>query len=215
MKNLFLQLNDLLIKPLQRITRYELLIRDILKHTNRAGLTIEAQSLEKSLKIIRKVLKSINDLMVTRRMRNCEDKIPKQDTLLIYGTLKVIECNSDRRKASTMQRVQKLEVFMFDRVLIFTEIVGKKTQYTDPSYDYKSHIPVNMMSIEEIDNFGKKRFLIKSTDSQKSMSYICISEDKHNEWIEIITSQLEGLHDLGKMLENPLRFMEIGGRVSM
>lgn len=47
------QLCDLLIKPVQRIMKYELLIKDILKHTKRAGLIEEAEELERALNIMR------------------------------------------------------------------------------------------------------------------------------------------------------------------
>lgn len=47
------QLCDLLIKPVQRIMKYELLIKDILKHTRRAGLMEDADELERALNIMK------------------------------------------------------------------------------------------------------------------------------------------------------------------
>lgn len=47
------QLCDLLIKPVQRIMKYELLIKDILKHTKRAGLIEEANALAISLDLLK------------------------------------------------------------------------------------------------------------------------------------------------------------------
>lgn len=50
---IFFQLCDLLIKPVQRIMKYELLIKDILKHTKRAGLIEEGEELQRALNIMR------------------------------------------------------------------------------------------------------------------------------------------------------------------
>lgn len=49
----YFQLCDLLIKPVQRIMKYELLIKDILKHTKRAGLIDEGEELQRALNIMR------------------------------------------------------------------------------------------------------------------------------------------------------------------
>lgn len=43
---------DLLIKPIQRLTKYSLLIKDILKNTERAGILDEISSLEDALHVM-------------------------------------------------------------------------------------------------------------------------------------------------------------------
>lgn len=39
--------------------KYELLIKDILKHTKRAGLTSEAEELEKALNIMKVIIENL------------------------------------------------------------------------------------------------------------------------------------------------------------
>lgn len=51
--SLLLQLPDLLIKPVQRITKYELLFKNIYIHTERAGLTNELPILHDALAVIK------------------------------------------------------------------------------------------------------------------------------------------------------------------
>lgn len=48
-----LQLCDLLIKPIQRIMKYELLLRDIYKHTERAGLVQEIPNLQDAIYVMK------------------------------------------------------------------------------------------------------------------------------------------------------------------
>lgn len=48
-----LQLCDLLIKPIQRIMKYELLLRDIYKHTERAGLVQDLPSLQDAIYVMK------------------------------------------------------------------------------------------------------------------------------------------------------------------
>lgn len=47
------QLCDLLIKPVQRIMKYELLLRDYLKHTERAGLVNEIPNIQEAINVMK------------------------------------------------------------------------------------------------------------------------------------------------------------------
>ena len=67
-----LQLPDLLIKPVQRLMKYQLLLRDILKHTERAGLTQEAELLTKAVNIMTVVPKTADDMMHVGRIKGFE-----------------------------------------------------------------------------------------------------------------------------------------------
>lgn len=64
-----LQICDLLIKPVQRMMKYQLLLKDILKYTERAGLAAEAEALRQAYEIMIVVPKSANDMMDVGRLQ--------------------------------------------------------------------------------------------------------------------------------------------------
>lgn len=64
-----LQICDLLIKPVQRIMKYQLLLKDILKYTERAGLTSEAEQLRAAYEVMIIVPKNANDMMDVGRLQ--------------------------------------------------------------------------------------------------------------------------------------------------
>ena len=64
-----LTLCDLLIKPVQRIMKYQLLLRDIYKYTERAQLTTELESLRQATRVMHIVPKSANDMMDVGRLQ--------------------------------------------------------------------------------------------------------------------------------------------------
>lgn len=64
-----LQICDLLIKPVQRMMKYQLLLKDILKYTERAGLVAEAEALRQAYDIMIVVPKSANDMMDVGRLQ--------------------------------------------------------------------------------------------------------------------------------------------------
>lgn len=64
-----LQLCDLLIKPVQRIMKYQLMLKDILKYTERAELTTEAEPLRTAYQIMVDLPKAANDMMDVGRLQ--------------------------------------------------------------------------------------------------------------------------------------------------
>lgn len=64
-----LQLCDLLIKPVQRIMKYQLLLKDILKYTERAKRTDEIEPLRAAFNIMVVVPKMANDMMDVGRLQ--------------------------------------------------------------------------------------------------------------------------------------------------
>lgn len=82
-------------------------------------------------------------MMDVGRLQKFEGKITAQGKLLLHGVLSCLDCNDSERNTSSMQKPKDLQVFLFEQNIIFSDIVGKKTtQFTNPSYIYKSHIQV-------------------------------------------------------------------------
>ncbi|KAJ9574317.1 hypothetical protein L9F63_026035, partial [Diploptera punctata] len=130
-----LQLCDLLIKPVQRIMKYQLLLRDIYKYTERANLPSETESLRLAMQVMQVVPKAANDMMDVGRLQGFDGKITAQGRLLINETLVCCE------GASAFNfKGKELQVFLFEQIIIFSEAVGKKTQFTNPVYIHKAHI---------------------------------------------------------------------------
>lgn len=81
------------------------------------------------------------------RETNCslppQGKITAQGKLLLHGPLYCVEgASSSDKNSYNAQKPKELHVFLFEQNIIFAEIVGKKTQFTSPSYIYKAHIQV-------------------------------------------------------------------------
>lgn len=159
-----LQLCDILIKPVQRIMKYQLLLRDMFKYTERARLADEMEALGQAMHVMQVVPKAANDMMDVGRLQgfdvsvaqqqlllksgvilfvlSFQGKITAQGKLLLHGMLSCVE-----RPSTNTSRVppRDLHVFLFEQSIIFSEEVGKKTQFTSPVYVYKAHIQVKIM----------------------------------------------------------------------
>uniref|UniRef100_A0A671X1B5 Rho guanine nucleotide exchange factor 25-like n=1 Tax=Sparus aurata TaxID=8175 RepID=A0A671X1B5_SPAAU len=128
-----LQLNDLLIKPVQRIMKYQLLLKDFLKYYTKAGM--DTEELEKAVEVMCFVPKRCNDMMNVGRLQGFEGKITAQGKLLQQDTFTVTEQDS-----SFLSRAKERRVFLFEQMVIFSEPIDRKKGFSIPGYIFKNSI---------------------------------------------------------------------------
>ncbi len=85
---------------------------------------------------------SLLSQMDVSRLQNFEGKITDQGKLLLLGPLLCTEVDSNNDDTRIVYKLKELQVFLFEKNIILSEIVGKKTQFTDPVYIYKTYIQV-------------------------------------------------------------------------
>ncbi|XP_011640411.1 kalirin isoform X1 [Pogonomyrmex barbatus] len=202
-----LQLCDLLIKPVQRITKYQLLLREALRLTERTQRLSEIEGLRAAAHVMRVIPKAANDMMDVGRLQGFDGKITAQGKLLLHGPLLVSEISN----VST--RGKEWQVFLFEQNIIFSETVGKKTQFTNPVYIYKAHIQVNKMSLED-SNDDPEKFIIRSTDPRNpGLGFSCsVAEEssgpRRQEWVDTITAILQTQRDFLKAIQSPIAYQK-------
>lgn len=86
--------------------------------------------------------------MDVSHLQNFEGSITEQGKLLLHGPLLYteIDSNNDNARKIQVDKWKKVQVFLFDKNIILSEIVGEKTQFTDPTYIYKTYIQVSESS---------------------------------------------------------------------
>ncbi|XP_026826598.1 kalirin isoform X2 [Ooceraea biroi] len=202
-----LQLCDLLIKPIQRITKYQLLLREALRLTERTERLSEIEGLRAAAHVMRVIPKAANDMMDVGRLQGFDGKITAQGKLLLHGPLLVSEISN------VLTRGKEWQVFLFEQNIIFSESVGKKTQFTNPAYIYKAHIQVNKMSLEDSYDDPEK-FVIRSTDPRKpGLGFSCSVAEESNgprrqEWVDTITAILQTQRDFLKAIQSPIAYQK-------
>jgi len=212
-----LQLCDILIKPVQRIMKYKLLLQDIFNYTERAKLVDEMEALQQAMHVMHVVPKAANDMMDVGRLQGFDGKITAQGKLLLHGMLTCAErpCSNPNRMPH-----RDLHVFLFEQSIIFSEEVGKKTQFTSPVYVYKAHIQVNKMTLEErhgssssnsSDDSSDGSFIIKSTDPKRPpLWFVCHahSAESRTEWLQNLRQILQTQRDFLKAIQSPIVYQK-------
>ncbi|XP_037119268.1 triple functional domain protein-like isoform X3 [Syngnathus acus] len=183
------QLTDLLIKPVQRIMKYQLLLKDFLKHSKKAGL--ESVDLEKAVEVMCIVPKRCNDMMNVGRLQGFEGKIVAQGRLLLQDTFVVTDAEN---------RMKERRVFLFEQLLIFSEPLDKKKGFSLPGFLYKNSIKVNSLGLEDNVEGDACKFVLTSRLTNGTVESFML-HSSHPGVREVWTLQI------GQMLESQRNFL--------
>ncbi|XP_058936728.1 rho guanine nucleotide exchange factor 25 isoform X3 [Kogia breviceps] len=200
-----LQLNDLLIKPVQRIMKYQLLLKDFLKYYSRAGM--DTEELEQAVEVMCFVPKRCNDMMTLGRLRGFEGKLTAQGKLLGQDTFWVTEPEAGGLLSS---RGRERHVFLFEQIIIFSEALGGGVRGgTQPGYVYKSSIKVSCLGLEGNLQGDPCRFALTSRGPEGGIQrYVLQTADPavSQAWIKQVAQILESQRDFLNALQSPIEY---------
>ncbi|KAK1340980.1 LOW QUALITY PROTEIN: hypothetical protein QTO34_017380 [Cnephaeus nilssonii] len=200
-----LQLNDLLIKPVQRIMKYQLLLKDFLKYYSRAGM--DTEELERAVEVMCFVPKRCNDMMTLGRLRGFEGKLTAQGKLLGQDTFWVTEPEAGGLLSS---RGRERRVFLFEQIVIFSEALGGGVRGgTPPGYVYKSSIKVSCLGLEGNLQGDPCRFALTSRGPEGGIQrYVLQTADAavSQAWIKQVAQILESQRDFLNALQSPIEY---------
>ncbi|XP_044067297.1 rho guanine nucleotide exchange factor 25 isoform X1 [Siniperca chuatsi] len=197
-----LQLNDLLIKPVQRIMKYQLLLKDFLKYYTKAGM--DTEELEKAVEVMCFVPKRCNDMMNVGRLQGFEGKITAQGKLLQQDTFTVTEQDS-----GFLSRAKERRVFLFEQLVIFSEPIDKKKGFSLPGYIFKSSIKVSCLGVEPSVDADDARFALTSRNPDGSMVHFQLqasSPEICRAWVNDVVQILESQRNFLNALQSPIEY---------
>ncbi|XP_051961624.1 rho guanine nucleotide exchange factor 25 isoform X1 [Xyrauchen texanus] len=197
-----LQLNDLLIKPVQRIMKYQLLLKDFLKYYTKAGMDIE--ELEKAVEVMCFVPKRCNDMMNVGRLQGFEGKITAQGKLLQQDTFTVTEQDN-----SFLSRAKERRVFLFEQIVIFSEPIDRKKGFSLPGYIFKNSVKISCLGVEACVEGDPFRFALTSRGADGSTVRFVLhssSQDICKAWVSDVGQILETQRNFLNALQSPIEY---------
>ncbi|XP_051527163.1 triple functional domain protein-like isoform X3 [Myxocyprinus asiaticus] len=197
-----LQITDLLIKPVQRIMKYQLLLKDFLKFSKKAGL--ESLELEKAVEVMCIVPKRCNDMMNVGRLQGFDGKIIAQGRLLLQDTFMVAEPDG-----GLLNTMKERRVFLFEHIVIFSEPLDKKRGFSMPGYLYKYSIKMSCLELEDIVDGDPCKFALNSRMSNGSTEAFILHSSHpgvRQVWILQITQILESQRNFLNALSSTLEY---------
>lgn len=192
-----LTISDFLIKPIQRITKYQLLLKDFLKYSEKAGL--ECSEIQKAVELMCLVPKRCNDMMNLGRLQGFEGKLTAQGKLLQQDTFYVIEQDSGMQS-----RTKERRVFLFEQIVIFSELLRKGS--LTPGYMFKRSIKMNYLIMEENVDNDPCKFILMSRETSERVILQAANADIKQAWVQDISQVLETQRDFLNALQSPIEY---------
>uniref|UniRef100_A0AAY4EB41 non-specific serine/threonine protein kinase n=1 Tax=Denticeps clupeoides TaxID=299321 RepID=A0AAY4EB41_9TELE len=202
-----LTISDYLIKPIQRITKYQLLLKDFLKYSSKAGM--DCQDIEKAVNLMSQVPKLCNDMMNLGRLQGFEGKLTSQGKLLQQETFFVSEQDS-----GVLSRSKERRVFLFEQIVIFSELLRKGSSI--PGYQFKKSIKVSYLGLEQHVDNDPCKFVLTSRGSSERFTLQAANMDIKQVWVQHITELLDAQSNFLSALQSPIEYQkEKGGSHSL
>ncbi|XP_074489740.1 rho guanine nucleotide exchange factor 25 isoform X1 [Sebastes fasciatus] len=198
-----LQLNDLLIKPVQRIMKYQLLLKDFLKYYSKAGRDVE--ELQRAVEVMCFVPKRCNDMMNVGRLQGFEGKITAQGKLLQQDTFSV----SEQESSGFPSRPKERRVFLFEQLVIFSEPIDKKKGFSLPGYTFKNSIKVSCLGVEEHSETEPCSLVLTSRGTDSSVTRFIMqasSPEIQQAWLDDVVQILETQRNFLNALQSPIEY---------
>ncbi|OXB60817.1 UNVERIFIED_CONTAM: hypothetical protein H355_000722, partial [Colinus virginianus] len=157
-----LSLDAYLLKPVQRITKYQLLLKEMLKCSKNSEGTAE---LEEALATVLDIIKSANDSMHQIAITGYEGDVNELGKLLMQGSFNVwTDHKKGHNKVKDLARFKPMQrhLFLYTKMLLFCK---KREENTDghektASYSFKNSLKMSTVGITENVKGDNKKFEI-------------------------------------------------------
>ncbi|XP_043926586.1 guanine nucleotide exchange factor DBS-like isoform X2 [Protopterus annectens] len=200
-----LSLDAYLLKPVQRITKYQLLLKEMLKCSKKSDGTAE---LEEALSAMLNIVKSVNDSMHQIAITGFEGDLNDLGKLLMQGSFNVwTDHKKGHNKVKDLARFKPMQrhLFLYPKMLLFCK---KREETSDghektPSYSFKHSLKMSAVGITENVKGDNKKFEIWYNGREEVYIIQASSSEQKNLWVseirKVLTGQLEACREASQL----------------
>ncbi|XP_054647765.1 proto-oncogene DBL isoform X2 [Dunckerocampus dactyliophorus] len=196
-----LGLDSYLLKPVQRLTKYQLLLKELLKYSTDGEASSELQG---ALTAMLDLLKSVNDSMHQIAITGYEGDICELGRMLMQGSFSV--WISHKRGPTRMKELARFKpmqrhLFLYETVLLFCKRREEHGDACDktPSYGFKHCIKMTAVGITENVKGDARKFEIWYSGREEVYVVQAPSVEVKTSWLSelrrILTNQQRLLRD--------------------
>ncbi|XP_072517043.1 guanine nucleotide exchange factor DBS isoform X2 [Salminus brasiliensis] len=200
-----LSLDAYLLKPVQRITKYQLMLKEMLKCSKNSEGTVE---LEEALATMLDIIKSVNDSMHQIAITGFEGNLNDLGKLLMQGSFNVwTDHKKGHNKVKDLARFKPMQrhLFLYNKMILFCK---KREETSDgheksPSYSFKHSLKMSAVGITENVKGDVKKFEIWYNGREEVYIIQASSMDVKNMWVseirKVLTGQLEACREASQL----------------
>ncbi|XP_047227481.1 guanine nucleotide exchange factor DBS isoform X4 [Girardinichthys multiradiatus] len=196
-----LGLDSYLLKPVQRITKYQLLLKEMLKYSKSCD---GANDLQEALTSILGILKAVNDSMHLIAITGYEGNLSELGKLLMQGSFSVwTEHKKGHAKVKDLARFKPMQrhLFLHEKALLFCKRREENGEGYEkaPSYSFKQSLSMNAVGFTENAKGDNKKFEIWSSSREEVYIVQAPTAEVKTRWVneirKVLTTQLEACRE--------------------
>ncbi|KFU89821.1 Guanine nucleotide exchange factor DBS, partial [Chaetura pelagica] len=192
-----LSLDSYLLKPVQRITKYQLLLKEMLKYSKNCE---GAEDLQEALTSILGILKAVNDSMHQIAITGYDGNLNELGKLLMQGSFNVwIDHKKGHSKVKDLARFKPMQrhLFLHEKAVLFCKKREENGEGYEkaPSYSYKHSLNMAAVGITENVKGDAKKFEIWYNAREEVYIIQAPTPEVKATWVneirKVLTSQLQ------------------------
>uniref|UniRef100_A0A8C7WBF6 MCF.2 cell line derived transforming sequence like n=1 Tax=Oncorhynchus mykiss TaxID=8022 RepID=A0A8C7WBF6_ONCMY len=192
-----LGLDSYLLKPVQRITKYQLLLKELLKYSKGCE---GSEALQEALTSILGILKAVNDSMHLIAITGYDGHLGDLGRLLMQGSFSVwTEHKKGHAKVKDMARFKPMQrhLFLHEKALLFCKRREENGEGYEkaPSYSFKQSLSMSAVGITENAKGDNKKFEVWCNSREEVYIVQAPTTEVKTTWVneirKVLTTQLE------------------------
>uniref|UniRef100_A0A672G1K0 Mcf.2 cell line derived transforming sequence-like a n=1 Tax=Salarias fasciatus TaxID=181472 RepID=A0A672G1K0_SALFA len=192
-----LGLDSYLLKPVQRITKYQLLLKELLKYSKGCN---GCDDLQEALSSILGILKAVNDSMHLIAITGYEGNLSDLGRLLMQGSFSVwTEHKKGHAKVKDLARFKPMQrhLFLHEKALLFCKRREENGEGYEkaPSYSFKHSLSMSAVGITENAKGDNKKFEIWCNSRDEVFIVQAPTAEIKTSWVneirKVLTEQLK------------------------
>uniref|UniRef100_A0A8C9IXY0 Guanine nucleotide exchange factor DBS n=2 Tax=Piliocolobus tephrosceles TaxID=591936 RepID=A0A8C9IXY0_9PRIM len=196
-----LSLDSYLLKPVQRITKYQLLLKEMLKYSKNCE---GAEDLQEALSSILGILKAVNDSMHLIAITGYDGNLGDLGKLLMQGSFSVwTDHKRGHTKVKELARFKPMQrhLFLHEKAVLFCKRREENGEGYEkaPSYSYKQSLNMAAVGITENVKGDAKKFEIWYNAREEVYIVQAPTPEIKAAWVneirKVLTSQLQACRE--------------------
>ncbi|XP_048193609.1 LOW QUALITY PROTEIN: guanine nucleotide exchange factor DBS-like [Perognathus longimembris pacificus] len=196
-----LSLDSYLLKPVQRITKYQLLLKEMLKYSKNCE---GAADLQEALNSILGILKAVNDSMHLIAITGYDGNLSDLGKLLMQGSFSVwTDHKKGHTKVKELARFKPMQrhLFLHEKAVLFCKKREENGEGYEkaPSYSYKQSLNMTAVGITENVKGDAKKFEIWYNAREEVYIIQAPTPEIKAAWVneirKVLTSQLQACRE--------------------
>ncbi|KAL3290289.1 hypothetical protein HHI36_023634 [Cryptolaemus montrouzieri] len=176
-----------LLKPVQRITKYHLLLRDLC-------YIDDSQSTQQALECMLAVLKRVNDSMHHVSIVGSTLDLSQQGKMLLQGEFSV--WTENKKDIRLRLKPSRRQVFLYQRSMVFCKL-APKTSHNKSAYQFKYHLRLSQIGLTESVKGDPRKFEVWLRGRAEVYTLQAADVDQKQAWVSrikrVLLDQLEEL----------------------